>query len=70
MGLRWYERVAGMLKTAKNPEKGRPGLRRAAPNPTMKREGRHLLVPAPPHSGGCRQGIYNSITSSHHATQF
>jgi hypothetical protein len=28
------------------------------PNPTMKRGGRHLLVTAPPHSGGCRQGTY------------
>src|ERR1700690_673394 len=24
----------------------------------MKRVGRYLLVPAPPHSGGCRQGTY------------
>ena len=34
----------------------------------MKRGGRHLLVLAPPHSGGCRQGTYkffNSKTPCH-----
>ena len=42
---------------------------RAAPNPTMKRGGRHQLVPAPPHSGGCRQGTYEVFNCRKRATQ-
>ena len=50
-------------------KKGGPALHRTAPNPTMKRGGRRLLVPAPPHSGGCRQGTYTRLNRRKRATQ-
>jgi len=34
----------------------------------MKRGGRHLLVLAPPHSGGCRQGTYGICDRRTHAS--
>jgi len=42
-------------------KKERPGVRRVAPNP-IRKEGRHQFsVPAPPHSGGRRQGTYEPV---------